>query len=128
MSRPGATPTTVDPLAVRRALGRATWQAPQPFGPAGWLLVRHDRTRSVLISESEFDGSTWIHASIAGRDDMPTYEDIVGLHAAVFGDRYAYQVFAPPAEHVNIHSNALHLWGRLDGQAALPRFGIFGTI
>jgi hypothetical protein len=128
VSRPDAPPTSVDPLAVRRALGRATWQVPRPFGGVGWTLVSNDRTRSVIISESEFDGSTWIHASIAGRDEMPTYQDLADLHAAVFGDRYAYQVFAPPAEHVNIHAYALHLWGRLDGQHALPRFGIFGTI
>jgi hypothetical protein len=44
----------------------------------------------------------------------------------VFGDRWAYQVFAPPADHINLHNFALHLWGRLDGKPVLPDF-TFGT-
>ena len=53
---------------------------------------------------------------------------LADLHAAVFGAGYAYQVFAPPSEHVNIHEFALHLWGRLDGRSALPEFGAGGSI
>jgi hypothetical protein len=71
----------------------------------------------------------WVHASIANRDGRtPTYDELKALHAAVFGDRWAYQVFAPPGRHVNIHANALHLWGRADGINALPDFGYLGTI
>lgn len=121
-------PTTIDALRIRGALGRKHWQVPTQFGPAGWGFVRHDRTRSLLVTESEFDGSTWIHASIAGVDDMLTYTELVAVHAAVFGDRYAYQVFAPSADHVNIHEFALHLWGRADGRPAMPNFGHLGTI
>ena len=49
------------------------------------------------------------------------------MHRAVFPG-YAYQVFAPPESHVNIHGNALHLWGRADGKPILPEFGDMGTI
>lgn len=60
---------------------------------------------------------------------MPTYDDLVMLHRAVFGlDSYAYQVFAPQRQHVNIHNFALHLWGRADGRAVLPEFGLQGSI
>ncbi|TQK29408.1 hypothetical protein [Arthrobacter sp. SLBN-53] len=59
---------------------------------------------------------------------MPTYDELGRLHRAAFGDGYAYQVFAPAAQHVNIHQNALHLWGRADGPPCLPEFGLFGTI
>jgi len=41
---------------------------------------------------------------------------------------YAYQVFAPPSQHVNIHPYALHLWGKVDGSPTLPEFGKYGTI
>jgi hypothetical protein len=37
-------------------------------------------------------------------------------------------MFAPPAEHVNIHERALHLWGRVDGSPVMPNFGVYGTI
>jgi hypothetical protein len=54
---------------------------------------------------------------------------LVMLHLGVFGRRrWAYQVFVPESEHVNIHPHALHLWGRADGTNALPNFGRFGTI
>jgi hypothetical protein len=118
---------SVNPLAMRQVLGRKGWLPPEPFGPDGWSLVRRDRTGSVIVSSAEFDGATWIHASIAGQE-MPTYEDLVQLHAAVFGDGYAYQVFVPPSQHVNIHEHALHLWGRADGRPVTPEFGVWGTI
>jgi len=59
---------------------------------------------------------------------MPSYNDLKRMHRGVFGDGHAYQVFAPAAEHVNIRSNALHIWGRLDGLPVLPNFGRLGTI
>jgi hypothetical protein len=119
--------STINALNLRRALGRREWLPPRPFGDDGWSIVRADRTGSVIASAADFDGTTWIHASIA-RDEMPTYDDLVQLHTAVFGDGYAYQVFAPPSQHVNIHQHALHLWGRADGKPSMPEFGAGGTI
>jgi len=53
---------------------------------------------------------------------MPSYNDLAMLHAAVFESGWAYQVFVPPGEHVNLHDFALHLFGRLDGAPVLPDF------
>lgn len=115
--------SSLNPLQIRRILGRGKWQAPRPFGPDGWFLVSADNMSSVIVTNSPFhDGNEWVHASIAHRKEMPSYDDLKLLHAAVFGDGWAYQVFAPPSEHVNIHEHALHLWGRLDGKPALPDF------
>ena len=115
-------PTTSDPLRIRRELGRAQWSRPQRHGPDGWAYVRADRSGSVIVSVAPHDGDEWVHASIAWVDHMPSYDDLKLLHRAVFGAGWAYQVFAPPSEHVNIHEFALHLWGRLDGSPALPDF------
>lgn len=119
----------LDPLGIRKTLGRKEWLAPTPWGPQGWKFVRIGGG-SVIVSVSEFPGNTleWIHASIAYPDRTPTYDDLVLLHQAVFRDGYAYQVFAPAAKHVNIHVNALHLYGRFDGEPALPDFAPFGSI
>src|SRR5262245_21524487 len=119
--------TSIDALAVRRILGRDEWGIPQPFGPDGWSLISRDA--SVLITCAYHDGAEWLHASIARPDHMPTYDDLVLLHQAVWrGHGWAYQVFAPTADHVNIHRYALHLWGRLDGKPILPNFGALGSI
>jgi hypothetical protein len=115
--------TSLEPLRIRRVLGRGNWTTPAPFGPDGWKMVALDGASSVIVScAPALDGDEWVHASIARRDEMPSYADLKLLHAAVFDGGWAYQVFAPPSDHVNIHEYALHLFGRLDGQPALPDF------
>lgn len=119
--------------AIRRELEREIgpgWFAGN-FGPAGVMFLHRPSRTSVLVSQSDIadgDGTEWVHASIAHTDQMPTYRELVILHRAVFGDRYAYQIFVPQKFHVNIHANALHLWGRADGKPVTPEFGSGGTI
>ena len=113
---------STDALKIRQRLGRHHWSPPAPYDPDGWRFTHHTGTGSIIISTADHDGHDWTHASIAWNDYTPTYEDLAKLHHAVYGDGWAYQVFAPPSEHVNIHEHALHLWGRLDGRPALPDF------
>lgn len=121
-------PTSVNILEVRRRLGPSAWHAPLPFGPDGWAMFRKDGTANVRITVACWKGVEWVHASIAAAERMPTYEELLELHRAVFPDGYSYQVFAPVSQHINIHATALHLWGRLDRQPELPEFGKYGTI
>lgn len=122
----------VDPLALRRRLGRKTWGTPTPYGPDGWRLDALDGQARVIVSAStvpgEADQVEWVHASMSRAASVPTYDDLVALHAAVWPEGTAYQVFVPPSEHINIHPYALHLWGRLDGARVLPDFGQTGSI
>jgi hypothetical protein len=125
--------TTLDPLGIRRRLGRSLWFPPDPFGPDGWKFDARDDARRIIVSAApapddvDGTGGDWWHASISA-PVMPTYDDLQMMHRAVWPDGYAYQVFAPPAEHVNIHVHALHLWGRPNGARLLPAFGMHGTI
>jgi hypothetical protein len=112
----------VNALQIRRLLGRSDWSTPIPFGPDGWRYDHLGGEGSVIVTNAPHGEHDWIHASIAWATRMPTYADLKVLHAAVFGSGWAYQVFAPPSDHVNIHEHALHLFGRLDGKAALPDF------
>lgn len=118
---------------IWQRLGPADWNEPKPFGPDGWSFTSVDRRASVIVSAAphNHDGYVveYIHASISRSDRMPDYDDLCLLRAACFDEEaYAYQVFPPPSEHVNIHERALHLWGRADGKPMLPRFGEGGTI
>lgn len=124
-------PTRVNGLRLRKILGREDWLPPRRFGPDGWQIVRRDGSVSVIVTAfDDDDGVEWIHASIARHDDtMPTYDDLVLLHRATFGEhRWSYQVFAPSTDHVNLHEHALHLWGRVDGSPVMPNFGQRGSI
>lgn len=116
------------PLEMRRKLGRKEWNVPTPFGPDGWMLDRLDGAARIIATRFDWDGIEWVHASTVTEGRMPTYDDLVLMHQAVFGDGYAYQAFVPRDRHINIHGGALHLWGRLDGAAVLPEFGKFGSI
>lgn len=122
--------SSINPGPLRRAFGRERWFAPEPYGPDGWLMRAKDQRASVIVSVGRFeDGQEWVHASISHADEIPSYEELVTLRAAVWGESgWSFQVFAPPAGHISIHPNALHLWGRLDGTRTHPDFGKWGSI
>jgi len=71
----------------------------------------------------EDDGHPWIHVSVSHADAdqlpiivrLPSYHEQQQVKARVFGDRrWAYSVWPPADQHVNIHPGVLHLYGRLD--------------
>lgn len=117
-------PSNLDALAIRRGLLKLDryWGEPEPFGPDGWRYVNRSARRSCIVSCAEYDGHEWVHASMTANGAVPSYGDLVALHRAVWGDGWAYHVFAPPADHINIHEHCLHLFGRLDGAPVLPDF------
>lgn len=134
----------IDPLQIRRTLGRELWGPPSPFGPTGWRFQQREQgglreiVAEVLVSQAPqpmpgleaTDHTEWIHASmVRAAPALPSYEDLCQLKLAVWGpEGEAYQVFARASRHVNIHAGALHLWGRADGRPVLPDFGAGGTI
>lgn len=120
----------IDVKAISARLGR-DWTV-RPLGEDGWTFqyVRGGRAIIVTLDTDSDPDAEWIHASIAYQHQwrLPSYSDLKQMHRAVFDSQHAYQCFVPPAEHVNITTNVLHLWGRADGQSVLPDFGRFGTI
>lgn len=114
-------PTSFNALGIRKRLGRNVWGPPRPYGDGWWFDNLAARCR-IIVTSAAYDAEEWVHASVSYVDHMPEYEDLKLLHRAVFGAGWAYQVFAPPSEHVNQHEFALHLFGRLDGRPALPDF------
>lgn len=119
-------------LRVRSRLGTSHWSAPRTYGDDGWMLDSADAAKRIIVSyHGVLDGHEWLHASISLRwgQGVPSYADMQQLHRAVWGEGgWSYEVHAPASDHVNIHPRALHLWGRLDGQPALPDFAPGGSI
>ena len=123
----------VDIRRLLNALHRLGPGRASAFGPCGVAIRLYSAaavcTGSVIVTQADHDGAEWIHASIARERFMPSYDELCCLKQGVFGpDRFAYQVFPPASQHVNIHERALHLWGRADGKPALPEFGASGSI
>lgn len=115
------------PLDIRKKLGRDVWGPPREIVRGQWafktafgsIIVVSSAPYPVSDQEPEVE---FLHASISHLNRMPTYEDLIHLHSAVFNDGWAYQIFAPRHRHINIHNYALHLWGRLDGKMLHPDF------
>jgi hypothetical protein len=107
-----------------------TWDKATAFGEDGWFITGAHKGIIVSLDDTSDPGTEWLHASFSYQmpSRMPSYNDLKLMHRAVFGDGHAYQCFVPPAEHVNLTGNVLHLFGRLDGKPVLPDFGRHGTI
>lgn len=129
--------SAVDPRIVQAYMLRIpkTWTALEVMvGAGGAAFVRNGI--QVLASVQNYpDGKPWIHVSACRRTgprnfELLTYEELARVKRDFIGQHdWAYQVFAPEAEHVNDHPAVLHLFSPLDGKPALPDFtwGI-GTI
>lgn len=123
--------THIDALAMRRSLGRDDWAVPSRFGPDGWVfktVETADPATIIVTADTYRTGRLWVHASISRPVRMPSYWDLKMLHHAVFGRGYAFQVFVPPSEHVDIHPNCLHLFGLKTGErpGGIPDFALNG--
>ena len=120
----------LDVQAMHRRFGDF-WKRPQPWSEDAWWFYGPGGVKVIVSYDPDSEpGVEWIHASMSHELDyrVPSYMDLKRLHHGVFGDGHAYQCFVPSDEHINIKSNVLHLWGRLDGEPALPNFGWRGTI
>lgn len=86
-------------------------------------LQRYDGLLVVATQQVEQDGKAWIHLSISKpKGKLPSYRELCEVKKDFLGDdAIAYQVFAPTAEHVNIHRACLHLWAPV-GHRPTPDF------
>lgn len=114
----------IDGLHLRKVLGRDHWRPPTPHG-RGWRMINRAGSESVLVTAVSVAGRVLIHASMTRADGVPSYDDLVLLHKAVWldghhPDGHAYLCFVPPEEHVNFHPRALHLYGYRDGSRMVP--------
>lgn len=91
-------------------------------GGDGAAYKRVDGLAVITSASRERDGKRWLHVSLSRAKRVPSYEDLAHVKRVFVGeDRFAVQVFAPRAQHVNLHPNCLHLWCCLDGHP-LPDF------
>ncbi len=103
--------------------------------PKGWQVLgrwgygfqlRQSRGGLRVLVDCEFkpDGKPWLHVSYSRKDWIPSHADTCLIKADFIGDRYAYAVFPPASQYVNIHEKCLHLWACMEGDDGrmLPEF------
>lgn len=106
--------------------------------PAGWTILqrfgdgnayRYRNGLKVLVSTAPFeDGREWMHISLSRNDRIPNYDDVKFVKNTFAEGRFAYQIFPPLSQNINIHEFCLHLWVPLTGELPLPNFGARGSI
>jgi len=103
--------------------------------PAGWEVINRwgdgfamrqttGGLRVLVDCEFKDDDKPWLHVSVSRKSWTPTHEDMAIVKQAFIGpDRYAYAVWPPQSEYVNIHAHCLHLWACMEGDGRiLPEF------
>jgi len=105
--------------------------------PKGWTTMGgcvntfkhiHRRLTMIVTAKTETDGRLWVHLSVAGRDRLPTWDELVAVRDWILGpEALAIQLVPPVTEHVNIHPFCLHLWHCADG-SPLPDFRVEGQV
>lgn len=110
-----------------------TWQF---TCPKGWVVTGRwgdgytcqqisGGLRVIVDCEEKNDGHEWLHVSCSRKSWTPTHEDMAVVKQDFIGeDRYAYSIWPPKEQYVNIHSHCLHLWARwsADDGRMLPEF------
>lgn len=57
------------------------------------------------------DGGHWDHVSVSLPDRCPTWEEMERVKRLFFRENEtALQYHVPPKDHINQHTNCLHLW------------------
>lgn len=119
--------------AAQEAHGREwLWRYLPLKAPLGWrivarqadglALIRQDGLRVIASGAVEADGLRWLHVSCSRPKGTPSYYDLKAVKRQFIGDDlFAYQVFAPPSQHVDL-AEVLHLFACVDRPAYLPDF------
>ena len=118
--------SAADPAGVRAMLARIppSWTMVSSTGDGA--MFKRGGVQVICSLSREEDGELWVHVSACGREggrfSLPSWESLKRVKHDFFGDGWAYQVFPPKEDYVNIHPYVLHLFGRFDGKPALPDF------
>ncbi len=101
------------------------WEVIQRWGDGYACGQQRGGLRVLIDCEEKADGSPWIHVSVSRKSWTPTHEDMALVkHDFVGDDRYAYSIWPPVSQYVNIHKHCLHLWAKWDSPdgRVLPEF------
>lgn len=101
---------------------------PKDWRHIGWwgdghTFAHKSGLRLIIDCEEKADGRKWLHISVSRKNWNPSHDDMCLVKRAFIGDRYAYAVYPPSENYVNIHTHCLHLWALAEGDGrVLPEF------
>lgn len=80
-------------------------------------LVFKERQLQIIAS----DQLGWDHVSVSLNHRIPNWTEMSYIKNLFFEPHeWAYQLHAPPSDHINLHPYVLHLWRPQDQEIPLP--------
>jgi hypothetical protein len=102
---------TVDLPIVRVLPASVREYAESPAGGRAFEFPRF----TCIVTIDRRAGEDWLHLSIAGKRDLPSWPDLVDTWDLLIQPGFvAVQVIPLKSERVNVHPRCLHLWARLE--------------
>ena len=84
----------------------------------GAFQIPHNSNYFICVAAQ---GGGWDHVSISLKNRCPSWAEMDHLKRLFFKpDETAMQLHVPPAQHINCHPFALHLWRPQQGEIPLP--------
>jgi hypothetical protein len=88
-------------------------------GGAFALRSPTDRKPMQIIASN---GEGWDHVSVSRTDRVPNWEEMEHVKRLFFEDwEVAMQLHVPPAAHISVHPNCLHMWRPQSGSIPMPQ-------
>jgi len=79
-------------------------------GTCGAFRFRSPIDSKFILTQASSEGG-WDHVSVSRRDHAPRWSEMEFVRRLFFkDDEWVMQLHVPPAHHINIHPNCLHLW------------------
>lgn len=95
------------------------------FGPYGAFLIPSPDGHAVLTvicsAGDDRENMDWEHVSVSLGARCPTWEEMDFVKRIFWkDDETVMQLHVPRGQHINHHSNCLHLWRPINKQIPLP--------
>ena len=90
-------------------------------GICGVFKLISPTTRRLCLHVVASSDAGWDHVSVPHPKRVPDWAEMEHVKRAFFrDDETAMQLHVPPARHINVHPNCLHLWRPIDQDIPLP--------
>jgi len=72
------------------------------------IKLKYDKYPLRIVASN---GEGWDHVSVSKEKKIPSWLEMDEIKRLFFKeDEIAFQLHAKPSDHINIHSNCLHIW------------------
>ena len=106
------------------AVDHPTLGMPSEEKDGGTYLVplKNSKGKSIDLFVMASVGAGWDHVSVSITHRCPNWLEMEFIKRMFFkDDEVAFQLHVPPKNHINMHSNCLHIWRPQNQEIPMPK-------